>query len=314
MTPPLDTLPETVFIFAGNGPTTLAMIPRHPKWIRSELPSATALARVSQVTYMKGISTVCREARCPNQGECFAKSTATFLILGPTCTRACRFCAVDHGSPTSPSPEEPYLVASAVESLGLTHAVVTSVTRDDLPDGGASVFAATIKAVRRRCPDTTIEVLVPDFEGSEESLHTVLDARPDVLNHNLETVPRLYTSLRPAASYARSLDLLNRARRHSPNLVTKSGIMLGVGETREEVTELVEDLVRVGCRGLTIGQYLQPTPNHYPVHRFIEPYEFTELRNLALRQGMQYVAAGALVRSSYRAGEAFLEMTKSNLR
>ncbi|MFC1835909.1 lipoyl synthase [Thermodesulfobacteriota bacterium] len=278
---------------------------RLPPWIRSCLPPASSAGRIHRWTYARGLSTVCREAHCPNQGECFESGTATFLILGDTCTRNCSFCAVTHGTPDPPRPDEPDLVASSVRSLGLRFVVVTSVTRDDLPDGGAGVFAATIRAIRRECPGVGIEVLIPDFQGSRQALAKVIDARPDVINHNLETVPELYPALRPEASYERSLDLLHQVRQCGGEIVPKSGIMVGAGETREQFLSLVRALVGVGCGVLTVGQYLQPSPRHHPVERFLPPEEFDELRELALSEGLKGVAAGPLVRSSYSAGDVW---------
>jgi lipoic acid synthetase len=278
---------------------------RLPQWLRTRLPAISTSISVKGRTYAKGLATVCREARCPNQGECSHKGTATFLILGDRCTRDCGFCAVRHGKPQPVRLDEPELVASSVAAMGLKHAVVTSVTRDDLPDGGAATFAATVGAIRKQCPQTTIEVLIPDFQGSAADLRTVIAAEPHVINHNLETVPRLYPVLRSAAMYQRSLTLLERVGMWREGIVAKSGIMVGVGETRAEVTELIRDLVRVRVKILTIGQYLQPTSNHYPVDRYLPPEEFDELRDLARSEGIDTVAAGPLVRSSYKAGEMF---------
>ncbi|MEJ2717516.1 MAG: lipoyl synthase [Deltaproteobacteria bacterium] len=281
---------------------------RLPPWIRQPPPTASSLSVIRRRTYDKGLSTVCREARCPNQGECFRKGTATFLILGDRCTRNCRFCAVSHGPPVPLDREEPGQVAESVARLGLKHAVVTSVTRDDLPDGGASMFAATIGAIRSASPGTSVEVLVPDFQGSRAALMEVVGAGPEVINHNLETVPRLYESLRSGASYDRSVELLRRVRQFDSKIVTKSGIMVGVGETQQEVLALVRDLVDAGCRVLTIGQYLRPTKQHHPVDRYVTPEEFEELRELALGEGIEKVASGPLVRSSYRAGDILNEL------
>lgn len=282
---------------------------RLPPWIRTRLPAAYAMARVTAHTYARGLATVCREARCPNQGECADRGTATFLILGDRCTRNCSFCAVRHGPGEPLREDEPREVANAVASLGLTHAVITSVTRDDLPDGGAAVFAAVIREIRNISPQTTVEVLVPDFKGSMDALEMVVDAGPDVINHNLETVPRLYSVLRPSASYSRSLELLRRVASFGRNIITKSGIMVGVGEHRSEVLELVRDLVLADVSVLTIGQYLQPTQRHYPVQRFLFPHEFDQLAEAALARGMKWVESGPLVRSSYRAGAILRHLT-----
>ncbi len=280
---------------------------RLPPWVRVRLPGASAMAAIRIRTYGKGLPTVCKEARCPNQGECSAWGTATFLILGERCTRNCSFCAVRHGTPGPVRRDEPERVADAVAALRIRHAVITSVTRDDLSDGGAAQFARTIGAIRKKSPDTSIEVLIPDFQGCETALQTVIDAQPEVINHNLETVRRLYPSIRQGASYPRSLRLISRVRDRAPHVIIKSGIMVGVGETRGEVIELMSDLVRAGCVVLTVGQYLQPTPQHHPVVRFLPPEEFEELRDLASALGMRKIAAGPLVRSSYMAGEFMVE-------
>jgi len=247
------------------------------------------------------LHTVCEEARCPNVGECFQNGTATFLILGDVCTRACAFCAVTSGRPGGLDAAEPLKVAQAVSRLGLRHAVVTSVTRDDLPDGGASVFAATIRAIRRLSPGTSVEVLIPDLQGSHDALAKVMAARPDVLNHNLETVPRLYRRVRPKAVYGRSLELLARAGQVDGDAITKSGLMVGLGEEREELLAVMAELVAVGCQVLTIGQYLQPTPRHLPVARYYHPDEFAGLAREGRRLGFRHVESGPLVRSSYHA-------------
>ncbi|HJX62248.1 MAG TPA: lipoyl synthase, partial [Dehalococcoidia bacterium] len=243
----------------------------------------------------------CEEARCPNIGECFENGTATFLILGNVCTRACTFCAVSSGRPIGLDTAEPLKVARAASRLGLRHAVVTSVTRDDLPDGGASIFAATIRAVRRLSPGTSVEVLIPDFQGSHDALAIVMAAGPDVLNHNIETVPRLYRDVRPKAVYGRSLELLARAGEMDAGVITKSGLMVGLGEEHEELLAAMADLVAAGCRVLTIGQYLQPTPRHRPVACYYHPDEFAALAREGRRLGFRHVEAGPLVRSSYHA-------------
>lgn len=289
------------------------MTQRLPPWLRRRLPGATAVSRIQERTYAKGLHTVCREARCPNQRECYEKGTATFLILGDLCTRDCGFCAVKHGRPSPPDPLEPKRVADAVIELGLTHAVITSVTRDDLPDGGAAWFAETIAAIRETAPGVTVETLIPDFLGSEDALRTVLDAAPEVINHNMETVRRLYPAFRGAASYDRSLELLRRVNRSAPEIITKSGIMVGVGETVDEVLELVRDLLDAGCRVLTIGQYLQPTRRLRPVKRYLTPEEFDDLRERALSEGMKEVAAGPSVRSSYRAGTLLERLARADV-
>jgi lipoic acid synthetase len=250
------------------------------------------------------LHTVCESARCPNMGECWEHRTATFMILGNICTRACGFCAVPSGRPIGPPDEdEPDRVARAVERMGLRYAVVTSVNRDDQPDGGAAIFAATIRAIRERVPECKVEVLIPDFRGVWSALETVLEARPDVLNHNVETVPRLYSQVRKAAVYERSLELLLRAKQFAPHTPTTTGMMLGLGERREEVLAAMEDLVRQGTDILTIGQYLRPTPEHLPVIRFVHPDEFAEYKQWGERIGFRHVESGPLVRSSYHAHE-----------
>jgi lipoic acid synthetase len=257
------------------------------------------------------LHTVCESARCPNRPECFAAGTATFMILGDICTRACTFCAVEGGKPGAPDIEEPQHVAAAIGELGLKYAVITSVTRDDLPDGGAFHFTRTIRALRDYNGDIWIEVLVPDFNGSYVALQTVIDSSPSVLAHNLETVPRLYDEVRPGAGYRRSLELLRRAKALNGGLVTKSGLMLGLGETRQEVTELMADLRNVGCELLTIGQYLQPSMKHYPVARYIPPPEFEEYREIGCEMGFISVTSAPLARSSFRAAEAYLSVSRT---
>ncbi len=276
----------------------------HPAWLwRSVSPQAeAAVERMEGLLADLELHTVCQEARCPNLAECFGAGTATFLILGDRCTRACRFCAVGHGPPQPLDEAEPERVAEAAFRLGLQHVVITSVTRDDLPDGGAGAFAATIRAVRRRLPDACVEVLIPDFGGSNAALEEVVNARPDVLNHNLETVPRLYPLVRPRADYRRSLSVLAQTKALAPQIVTKSGLMVGLGERVSEVMQVMADLRAVGCDLLTIGQYLQPTERQLPVARFIPPEEFDGYRETGEAMGFAGVAAGPLVRSSHQAG------------
>ncbi len=250
------------------------------------------------------LHTVCESARCPNMGECWEHRTATFMILGNICTRACGFCAVPSGKPLGPPEEdEPERVAEAVERMGLRYAVVTSVNRDDQPDGGSAIFARTITRIRERVPGCRVEVLIPDFRGHWPALETVLDAKPDVLNHNMETVPRLYRQVRKGAVYERSLELLRRAGETSPVLSTKTGMMLGLGETREETLAAMEDIAAQGAHILTLGQYLQPTPEHLPIDRFLHPDEFAEFKQLGEKMGFKHVESGPLVRSSYHAFE-----------
>lgn len=277
-----------------------------PSWIKRRFPPQEEWERVQKLLRTLALHTVCESARCPNLGECFRRGTATFLILGNVCTRSCRFCAVGKGIPLPPDPEEPERVAEAAKRLYLKHVVVTSVTRDDLPDGGAGHFAATILAIRQALPQATVEVLVPDFQGSEEALDTVLAARPEVLNHNLETVPRLYPLVRPQADYARSLQLLEKAKNKAPGILTKSGLMVGLGETRKEVEEVLRDLRKARCDIVTIGQYLRPSVHHLPVASYVPPEEFEYYREYALRLGFSGVASGPFVRSSYKA-EEFVE-------
>lgn len=281
--------------------------PRHPKppWLRLKLPAGPVFEEVRSLLRDGALHTVCQEARCPNRWECFSSHTATFLILGSRCTRNCRFCAVEHGPAGPPDAGEPLRVAEAALSLGLRYVVVTSVTRDDLPDGGAAAFAATIRALREKIPEARVEVLIPDLQGDPDALRTIVAARPDVLNHNLETVPRLYPSVRPGAVYARSLDLLRTAKGFDSSLPLKSGLMLGLGETAAEIGGTLRDLLDAGCGMLTLGQYLQPTAAHLPVARFVPPEEFGEWKRAALDMGFSQVASGPLVRSSYHAKELF---------
>lgn len=278
---------------------------KKPPWLRVTIPAGGSYRQIRELIEKGGLHTVCQEALCPNQGECFSRGTATFLILGDRCTRNCRFCAVEHGPSSLPDPEEPRRVAEAVESMGVSYVVVTSVTRDDLPDGGAGLFAETVREIRRRRPSVLVELLVPDFQGSLDALETVLTSRPDVLNHNLETVPRLYATVRPCARYERSLELLGRVRKLAPEIVTKSGLMLGLGETDEEVVETLRDLLEVRCDIVTLGQYLQPSKDHLPVERFVAPETFERWQERTLAMGFGGVASGPLVRSSYKARELF---------
>ena len=278
---------------------------KKPPWLRRRLPSGPEYQRIRTLVDGSRLHTVCQEAKCPNIWECFSNRTATFLILGDRCTRNCRFCAVQHRPVQPPDPQEPVRVAQAAQQMGLTYVVVTSVTRDDLSDGGAGHFADTIGQIRSRMPQTRIEVLVPDFQGSLSALEVVLQAGPDVLNHNLETAARLYPTVRPGADYRRSLELLRRAADRQPALATKSGLMLGLGETTQEIHETLVDLHRAGCRLLTLGQYLQPSREHLPVARFLPPEEFDRWKQSAFQIGFTEVASGPFVRSSYHAKELF---------
>jgi lipoic acid synthetase len=276
---------------------------RKPEWLRVRFPGGPNYLRLRDLMRAQRLHTVCEEARCPNIGECWEAGTATFMILGDVCTRACSFCAVTSGRPRALDYEEPVRVAEAVAAMGLRHAVVTSVNRDDVPDGGARVFADTIRWIRRLAPGTSVEVLIPDFLGNWEALATVMAARPEILNHNTETVPRLYPRVRHKGRYERTLELLERAKALDPGTVTKTGIMLGLGETREEVREVLGDLRMVEVDVLTVGQYLRPAnvPRHPPVARYVPPAEFDEIRAEALALGFRHVEAGPLVRSSYHA-------------
>ena len=272
-----------------------------PRWLKRSLPTGPIYGRISSLIKNGHLHTVCQEAKCPNQFECFSNHTATFLILGSRCTRSCRFCAIETGPLGPPDPEEPLRVAEAAGKMNLHYVVVTSVTRDDLPDGGASLFAETIKAIRIRIPDALVEVLIPDFQGKADALKTVLDAQPNVLNHNIETVARLYPAVRPEAIYRRSLELLQRVKAYDPAIPAKSGLMLGLGETAQEIEQTLEDLYDSDCRILTLGQYLQPSQSHLPVQRFVAPQEFEKWRETALQTGFAEVASGPFVRSSYHA-------------
>lgn len=273
---------------------------RLPEWIKTK---ASGLHGTKTLLRNHGLSTVCEEARCPNKGHCFSKPTATFMILGDHCTRDCGFCSVKSGRPSFVDAEEPERVAEAAHEMGLRYVVITSVTRDDLPDGGALQFAETIRAVKNKLPDTKVEVLTPDFRGDVNSLKTVLDSCPDVFNHNMETVKRLYYKVRPHADYECSINVLRNAKKIAPDIKTKSGLMLGFGETVDEVIELLRDLRGIGCDFLTIGQYLRPSKKNLPVVEYIRPEVFEELKEAALEMGFEFVAAGPLVRSSMNAEE-----------
>jgi lipoic acid synthetase len=288
---------------AGEGTPQARARPAKPPWIRVRAPGSAAHAETVRIVRGHGLTTVCEEAGCPNIGECWSKHHATFMIMGDTCTRACAFCNVRTGMPRPLDPHEPQRVAAAAKELGLTHIVITSVDRDDLSDGGSEHFARVITALRAASPAMTVEVLTPDFLRKDGALETVLAARPDVFNHNLETVPRLYLSIRPGARYFHSLRLLQRAKEIERTIFTKSGIMVGLGEGRQEVMQVMDDLRSAGVDFLTIGQYLQPSPRHAPVVRFVPPDEFDALRSIAVAKGFALVAASPLTRSSYHAGE-----------
>ncbi len=279
--------------------------PRQPKpaWLKVRAPGSEGYIRLKGLMRDLGLHTVCEEANCPNIGECWHHGTATFMILGDVCTRSCGFCNVVHGKPGALDREEPQRVAEAIRAMGLQYIVITSVDRDDLEDFGAWSFAETIRQTRARAPGCRIEVLIPDFQGSAASLHAVLDARPDVLNHNTETVPRLFPTARPGGRYMRTLELLDRARTYAPDVPTKSGIMVGLGEEWDEVVAVLKDLRAVGCQILTVGQYLRPSQANLPMVRYYHPDEFAELRRLALDLGFVHAECGPLVRSSYHAHE-----------
>lgn len=280
---------------------------RKPDWLKVRFTGGENFARIDAYHRRHGLNSVCRSAACPNQGECWSKGTATFMILGDICSRNCRFCNVGHADPQPPDPEEPHKVAAAVAELGLKHAVITSVTRDDLADGGAAQFAALTREIKKLAPDCRVELLIPDLQGDQQALKTVLDAGPLILGHNLETVPRLYPLVRQGADYRRSLQLLEQVREISPQTVRKSGLMLGMGEARNEIVQTLRDLRAVDCQVLTLGQYLAPTKEHFPVDRYVPPEEFAELRTLGRELGFDHVEAGPLVRSSYHAEEQFDE-------
>ena len=279
--------------------------PREPKpeWLKVRAPGSPNFVRLKGIMQDLKLNTVCEDARCPNIGECWHHGTATFMILGDVCTRACAYCAVSHGRPPSLDTAEPARVAEAIARMGLKFAVITSVDRDDLPDGGASIFADTIRAVHDRLPSCRVEVLIPDFQGLASSLYAVLDAEPSVLNHNTETVPRLYRMARSGGRYSRTLELLDRSRRYRPDIATKTGIMVGLGEERDELLAVFDDLRRVGVSILTIGQYLRPSDAHAPMTRYYHPDEFADLKREALARGFVHVESGPLVRSSYHAHE-----------
>ncbi len=288
---------------------TLETKPARPAWLRAPAPVGLNYRNLRSLVTDLNLHTVCESAACPNIGECWNRGTATFMILGNVCTRRCGFCAVQKGAPLAVDYDEPRRVAEAVALMGLQYAVVTSVNRDDRKDGGAELFALTIEAIRQRVPGCKVEVLVPDFQGRHEAMDIVMQARPDVLNHNTETVPRLYRQVRLGARYERSLDMLQYARSLSPETPTKSGLMLGLGETQEEVIQVMRDLNQHQVGILTLGQYLRPSPRHLPIVRYVSPAEFAELRAIGMRMGFAHVEAGPLVRSSYHASDSHSEAT-----
>ncbi|TKJ41686.1 lipoyl synthase [candidate division LCP-89 bacterium B3_LCP] len=279
----------------------MKMTDKKPDWLKVKLPSGETFAEVHSLIRSQDLNTVCSSARCPNLSECWNNRTATFMILGDHCTRNCSFCAITSGKPSPPDPDEPRRVAQSVKALGLQYAVITSVTRDDLSDGGASHFASTIEQIRAAAPGCLVEVLISDLQGRVEALQTIFAALPDVLNHNLETVPDLYPDVRPKSHYNRSLSVLRKAA--SSGLRTKTGLMLGLGETEAQLIEVFRDIVDSHCRLLTLGQYLQPTRSHHPVVRYVHPDEFKRLAEIGMEMGFDHVEAGPLVRSSYHAHE-----------
>ena len=286
---------------------------RRPEWLKLSPLEPAILNKMRRLTRDLKLHTVCQSARCPNRPKCFAEGSATFMILGDICTRNCTFCAVKKGKPQAPDPQEPEHIVEAVNKLGLRYVVITSVTRDDLPDGGSSHFAQTIRAIHKYDPNIMVEVLIPDFKGSLSALQTVIDAFPAVLNHNIETVPRLYPEVRPQAKYQRSLELLKQAKLFSGGLLTKSGLMLGLGEAREEVIEVMADLRQAGCGVLTIGQYLQPSLKHHQLVRYIPPEEFEQYQNRGREMGFVAVISGPLVRSSFHAADVSLRSLGSGV-
>ena len=272
---------------------------RKPSWLKMKMPSGEGYFRLRELVAEKRLHTVCQEAKCPNMGECWHHGTATLMILGDTCTRSCGFCHIKTGRPTWLDEDEPRRVGEAVAIMGLRHCVITSVNRDELPDGGARIWAQTIHQIQLQSPGTHVEVLIPDFEGNWEALQLVLDQKPDILNHNIETVPRLYRTVRPQAKYRRSLELLHRAKQQG--FITKTGMMLGLGEQEHEVSAVIDDLVAIGCDILTLGQYLQPTRQHLKVERWVTPEEFARWKTVGEARGLRHVESGPLVRSSYHA-------------
>jgi lipoic acid synthetase len=285
----------------GASNTVVPIDRARPEWLKVRLPTGPTYENLRRLMRSKALHTVCEEAHCPNMAECWGAGTATFMILGDTCTRSCGFCAVKTGRPGAVDVDEPKRVGEAVAQMALGHAVVTSVNRDELEDGGAAIFAETIREIRRQSPATTVEVLIPDFVGRPESLDVVLEARPEILNHNVETVERLYPRVRPQARYERSLAVLRRTKDRAADLVCKSGIMVGLGETRDEVLATMRDIAAQGTDILTLGQYLRPSPVHLPIERYWTPAEFDELRDAGMTMGFRHVESGPLVRSSYHA-------------
>jgi lipoic acid synthetase len=298
----MPTVPLTFIRGRRKRADAMPLAPK-PGWLKVRAPGSENYLRLKGLMKSLDLHTVCEEANCPNIGECWHHGTATFMILGDTCTRSCGYCNVTHGTPNAPDDQEPVKIASAIDAMQLDYVVVTSVDRDDLPDCGAGHFARTIRETRARVPGCRIEVLIPDFKGEEGPLHTVLDARPDVLNHNIETVPRLYRTTRPGGRYERALQLLERSRAYAADIPTKSGLMVGLGEEWDELASTLRDLQSAGCQIVTIGQYLRPSLANVPMSRYYTPSEFAELKRIGLELGIGYVESGPLVRSSYHAHE-----------
>jgi lipoyl synthase len=290
-------------------PVGVARSPR-PAWLKVRAPGGRNYARLARMMRDLNLHTVCEEARCPNMGECWEHGTATFMLLGDTCTRSCGFCNIKTGRPDTVDWDEPRRVAEAIATLNIAHAVITSVNRDELPDGGAAIWAETIRRTRDLSPHTGVEVLIPDFQGDWDALRLVMDARPDILNHNMETVPSLYQRVRPQAKYTRSLDLLSKAKEIDPQAVTKTGIMLGLGEEAEEMEDVLQDLVRTKVDILTLGQYLRPTMKHLPVERYVTPEEFARWKEMGEEMGIPHIESGPLVRSSYHAWDQVQQLAK----
>jgi lipoic acid synthetase len=285
---------------------------RKPEWLKVKFPGGPEYNRIDRYHRQQGLNSVCRSAACPNQGECWSKGTATFMILGDSCSRQCRFCNVQSSDLFAPDPEEPKKVATAIAELKLNHAVITSVTRDDLADGGASHFVALVKEIRNKAQNCRIELLIPDLQGNWQALAEIVASEPDIIGHNIETVPRLYRQVRPEAIYQRSLELLSQLRQLSSTVITKSGLMLGMGETEAEIRQVMQDLRANHCQILTLGQYLAPTSEHHPVDRFVTPDEFQQLARHGEALGFEHVESGPLVRSSYHAEEQFLSRSEQH--
>lgn len=283
---------------------------RRPPWIKVRAPQGKAFEEVRALMRSKQLNTVCEEAMCPNLGECWGNGTSTFLVLGDTCTRSCRFCDIKTGRPAAIDWEEPERVAQAVKAMGLRHAVITSVNRDERADGGAPIFAMIIERIRELQPNCSIEVLIPDFKGNIDALKIVMDAKPEILNHNVETVPRLFRTVQPQDKYEWAMQTLTNAKKLQPDVLTKSGIMLGLGETTDEVLGVMQDLVSWGVEILTLGQYLQPSKRHMPISRYYEPEEFVDLQKAGMEMGFKWVESGPLVRSSYHAERQVRELSK----